>query len=91
MSDVSGTCPGSQTAKPQQREIQAKTIAEQGCMNLYVLYDSDEAGVRASENIKSRFSSNFNVYIIDIPNGKDPADLNKQEAKDIIDERLITL
>ena len=72
-------------------EIQAKTIAEQGCMNLYVLYDSDEAGVRASENIKSRFSSNFNVYIIDIPNGKDPADLNKQEAKDIIDERLITL
>jgi len=72
-------------------EVQAKTIADQGCMDLYVMYDSDDAGARASENIKSRFSNNFNVYIINMPRGKDPADLTKDELYSIVPERLISV
>jgi len=56
---------------------QGKILAEAGCINLNIMYDSDKAGTEAAEKIKSRFKDDFYVYNIMLPDGIDPASMSQ--------------
>lgn len=63
-------------------ENQAKLISRY-CKNIFVCYDGDNAGMKATEKAIDIFKKlDINVKIVQIPDGKDPDDYIRKYGKD---------
>lgn len=63
-------------------ENQAKLISRY-CKNVYICYDGDGAGIKATEKAIDIFKNiDINAKIVQIPDGKDPDDYIRQYGKD---------
>lgn len=60
---------------------QCQMLVESGCVKLYLVYDSDDAGRIASQKIKEKYSDMFEISTIVLPDGKDPSDLTVEELQ----------
>lgn len=52
--------------------------------NLYLMFDGDKAGGEAIERIGEMYKRFYNIYVVGLPEGKDPDDLTKEEAKTLL-------
>ena len=51
----------------------------QGVSKIFVLYDSDKAGVASAENLQKNASDEYIVEVVDLPDDKDPGSLSPKE------------
>lgn len=52
----------------------------QGVDTIYIMYDGDDAGRTAAENLKSYIGSVFFTETIDLPDGRDPGSFSQSDA-----------
>jgi DNA primase len=68
-----------------QNTLQQKLLPfkAQGVTNIYILFDGDQAGKKASEQLKIILEENFIVEIIKLSDDTDPAELDEIQIKSI--------
>lgn len=69
-----------------QNETKAKLLPfkAQGITHIYLLFDGDEAGRKASQQVKPLIEQEgFIVEVINLPDGTDPGELDKEDIRSI--------
>jgi 5S rRNA maturation endonuclease (ribonuclease M5) len=65
-------------------DFQCRLLAECGAIDLIVVYDSDNAGKEAIEEIIEKASSIFRVYAAVLPDNVDPGEISLEEYNEYI-------
>ena len=69
-----------------QNETKAKLLPfkAQGITHIYILFDGDEAGRKAAQQVKPLIEQEgFIVEVINLPDGTDPGELDKEDIRSI--------
>ena len=64
-------------------------LLKNGIQRVIISLDSDDAGNEASKKIEKEMSNYFEVFKINLPQGKDPNDLNYEEFLNLINKNPI--
>lgn len=60
------------------KHTQYKTIIKSG-LNIVLSFDNDEAGIKCTREVKKQLKYKASVKTISLPEGKDPADIGREE------------
>ena len=65
-------------------DAQMKLLSELCPQKTYIILDGDDAGKKASSKMWFKLSEFFDTYVVDLPDGYDPKNLNRKELLSVI-------
>jgi len=58
-----------------------RLLSELNPLNIFIMFDGDEAGRRATKKIANKLKHMYSIYTVDTPIGCDPKNMNRMEIK----------